>query len=103
MSATALQVACALLAFMGVCAGLYAAYLWWKASKLDIAPAWQLNLPSDYPETERDQLVQKNIMGWVAGLMATARASSELNRKAALWTAWSVFLSALSAAFGFFH
>lgn len=90
--------ALSLLAF-GV--GLYAAYLWYLASKVSIAPAWDLKIPRDViaksPETQVSDVVNNNIMGWVTGVMVAFRKSGALNRRAALWTAVTVAVTSLAS------
>ncbi len=81
------------LALLALATGLQAAWLWFKSSKVEINPAWELDIRGD---------INKNIMGWVTGLMQTFTRSSKLNAKAAIWTAASVFLSAVSAVAGAF-
>ena len=72
---------CFFLALISLGAGLYAAYLWWLASKVPVFPAWELAI------VEHEEA---NTMSHVAGLMIAFNRSSKLNANAALWTAIAV-------------
>ncbi len=99
-----------------VCAlvtGLFAAWLWLRASKVEIAtglPVWRpsdniragINLPGSRP-LEGD--IQDAIARMNEDLMATMYSlhqSSFLNKRAAMWTAVSVATSGLAAVLGSF-
>jgi hypothetical protein len=60
--------------------GLWAAYMWLKASRIIPAPNWH---------AEPGEVVLSQ-QGWLFALAEAYRKSSDLNRKAALWTALSV-------------
>ena len=78
------------LALLALAAGLRAANLWYRASKVLIIPMWETNSgiePAD-PALAPGH--------WIAGLLETGRKSSTLNKAAALWTAGAVVLSAMS-------
>jgi hypothetical protein len=79
------------LAIAALAAGLVAARYWYQSSVVKIDPAWQMEIRGP---------VDKNIMGWVSGVMIAFTTASRLNRKAALWTAASVVLGAVSAVIG---
>jgi hypothetical protein len=70
----------------GIC-GLIAAYYWYNSSLIEYGPDWDFE-----PVVEE----AKN-MGQFAAIMKAAKKSSNLNKRAALWTAATVFLSAVSA------
>ena len=81
-------------AIVGSVTGLIAAHYWYRASKVEISPAWEL-VPSKEREVET-----KNIMGWVTGNMIAFTSSSKLNKYAARWSAVAVMASGFSALFG---
>lgn len=68
----------------GFALGLIAAYYWLKASKIIIKPGWELKIEDN---------VNKNMMGWVTGVMTTFKKASDLNARAAWLTAAAVILS----------
>jgi hypothetical protein len=80
-----------ILAVAALAMGLVAAHYWYQSSIVKIDPAWDLDIRGP---------IDKNIMGWVTGVMIAFRTASRLNQKAALWTAASVLLSAMSAIAG---
>jgi uncharacterized membrane protein YfcA len=82
-----------ILALISLASGLVAARYWYDSGKVKIDPAWKLEVGG---------AVDRNIMGWVTGVMIAFNAVSQLNKKAALWTAASVLLSATSAVVGSF-
>ena len=61
------------LSMLAFVVGLYATYLWYKASKLGVSPAWELHLPRDViaksPSVKASDVVDNNIMGWVSGVI----------------------------------
>jgi hypothetical protein len=72
--------------------GLKAAIDWYKSSRLVPEPGW--------PIEPGDSILAH--IGWISGILETGRKSSALNRTAAIWTAVSVLLSALSSVVGAF-
>jgi hypothetical protein len=74
-------------ALLSVVSGLVAAYYWYLASRVEISPAWPLDIHGDR---------EKNVMGWVAGNMIAFTKSGKLNKRAARWTALAVASSAIS-------
>jgi hypothetical protein len=76
----------------GLAAGLWAAYCWWKASKVEIDPG-------GVTETCDPELMQ---MYWTTGIMKAVGDSARLNKTAALWTAVAVLLTAASSVLGYF-
>ena len=79
------------LAVIALVVGLNAARYRYQSSVIKIDPAWEQEIRGP---------IDKNIMGWVTGVMIAFRTASRLNQKAALWTAASVLLSAVSAIVG---
>ena len=81
-----------------VLTGLWAAFLWWCASKLPLDPDYKT------PEPTYDQLPPA--IGILARTIEATAANvirgSGLNRRAALWTAASVALQTLASVFGRF-
>jgi hypothetical protein len=76
------------LALLGTITGVIAAWYWYRASRVKLAPAWETDIHGD---------VSGNMMSWVTGTMQAFKRSSDLNARAARWTAASVLLNALSA------
>lgn len=83
-----------LLAIMAFAAGLRAAQLWYRASKVQFMPLWEKNGQIEPVDPHLSQAQ------WIVALLQTADKSGELNRSAALWTAWSVALSAATTLLG---
>jgi hypothetical protein len=75
----------------GLAAGLWAAYCWWKASKVEIDPG-------GVEQTCDPELIQ---MSWTTGIMKAVGESARLNKIAALWTAVAVLLNAVSSVLGY--
>ena len=74
-------------ALLSVISGRVGAYYWYLASRVEISPAWRLDIRGDS---------EKNVMGWVAGNMIAFTKSGKLNKRAAGWTALAVASSAIS-------
>lgn len=72
------------------CGGFYAAWLWWKSASSGAQPSWTVE-PAD-PSVSAS--------GWMGGLLSATQESAALNRRAALWTAISVALTALASCIG---
>jgi len=84
------------LALFAFATGIRSAWLWYRASRVQIAPLWiseGLIEPLDPTSTQAQ---------WIVALLETATKSSELNRKAATWTAAAVILTTLSTLAGAF-
>jgi hypothetical protein len=70
--------------------GLRAAHIWYRASRVQIVPMWTRNgriEPVDPMQAQAE---------WLVALLETATKSGDLNRRASLWTAAAVALSATS-------
>jgi len=80
------------LALLALVTGLVAAARWYKASKVEIMPLWA--------ELGVIEPLGGSSNHWIVGILKAAQKSGALNKEAALWTASSVFLSALSAVIG---
>jgi hypothetical protein len=78
------------LAIAALITGLLAAWKWYTASWVQPKPNWR---------TEPVEPVLSN-MGWTGATLEAFEKAGQLNAKAALWTAVSVVLSALSALAG---
>jgi hypothetical protein len=81
-----MRIAAIYLAIAGGFSGLIAAYYWYKSSKIPVDPKWTCE-PVD---------TEDKALGWTGATIDAFTKSAELNKKAALWTAISVLLSALS-------
>jgi hypothetical protein len=82
--------ACVGLALVAACTGLVAAVYWYRSSRVPITPTWTTE-PGETGEAQ---------MGWTVGTMKAFCLSSRLNAKAAIWTAVSVGLAAVSSIVG---
>jgi hypothetical protein len=74
--------------------GFYAAFLWCKASRVEIVPLWEkfgLVEPGD---------TQSSQAHWICGIMEAYQKSAELNKKASFWTAWAVAFATISSVIG---
>jgi hypothetical protein len=83
-----------MLAILAGGVGLRAAQLWFFASRVQPIPMWaELNTmePLDHVQAQSH---------WIGGLLKASTESSELNKRAALWTAWAVGLGALGSIAG---
>jgi hypothetical protein len=89
---TLLSIAMALAAFV---AGLRAALIWKRASEVPIDPGWEDEIMAPAETSNRHS-------GWIFGMLKASVDSARLNRKAAIWTAWAVVLSVVSALIGAF-
>ncbi|WP_217568776.1 hypothetical protein [Mesorhizobium sp. GbtcB19] len=76
------------LAVVAAATGLFAAWKWYKASKVEITPLWQQLGVIEPPGGDPN--------GWVIGILQASQKSAELNKTAAAWTAISVCLGWLS-------
>ena len=72
--------------------GLVATCRWYQASQVQVIPIW-----AKYGVVEPPN---DGGLSWISGILEAARISGKLNRIAALWTAGSVFLNAISIAIG---
>jgi hypothetical protein len=78
------------LAVAALVTGLIAAWKWYAASRIQPKPGWRM---------EPVEPVLSN-MGWTSATLEAFDKAGHLNGRAALWTAASVVLSALSAVAG---
>ncbi|MFC3713377.1 hypothetical protein ACFOMD_12395 [Sphingoaurantiacus capsulatus] len=84
-----MKLASLLLALFAFGVGLWAARLWYQASKVTVVPLWAGGVEPGISEDSQ--------RGWIAGLMVAGRKSGELNQRAAMWTAIAVLLTTGSA------
>jgi molybdopterin-guanine dinucleotide biosynthesis protein B len=73
----------------GFIAGLRAAWLWWRASGEKPTISWNQDAWRDIQDAE-----------WIVALLGAVQASGKLNGQAAIWTAASVVLNAVSTCLG---
>ena len=89
------------LALPALIVGLKAARYWHKASEIGIDPGWNSNLLGDTRPCQPADLEGSGTMnGWLSATMETVTVSSNLNRKAAILTAYAVVLAGLSSVAG---
>lgn len=82
------------LAVAALVSGIVAAGYWYRSSKLQITPAWGLGSMGElFQPLEQDDAQQ----GWIVGMLEASSASADRNAKAAIWTAVSVVLGAISS------
>lgn len=72
-------------------AGFHAAKLWLQSSKVYIVPTW-----AKYGGIEQAGGESQSNSGWVAGIMEASEQVARLNQRAAVWTAFSVALGAVT-------
>jgi len=74
--------------------GLCSAFLWYRASRVQIIPIW---VKSGHMEPVDPTLAHAE---WIVAQLEAATKSGDLNRKAAGWTAATVILTTLSTLAG---
>lgn len=77
----------------GAILGLWAAWLWFQASRINTDPAWGACEPGE---------VSASQAGWIVGMLQAGAESAQLNRRAAKITAVAVALSTSSGIIGLF-
>lgn len=77
--------------------GLVAAWRWFESSRVQIDPGWG---PPGSGRGFEPVSESGKAIGWTTATLDAFRKVSDLNRKAALWTAATVLLSTLSAVTG---
>ncbi|HEY1903040.1 MAG TPA: hypothetical protein VGG56_11435 [Terracidiphilus sp.] len=83
-------------AFAALVVGLRAAQYWLKASKVDVVPVWP-----DGPQALMEPVEpEQSQRGWITATIEAVKLSSDLNKRAARWTAAAVILSAVSSVLG---
>ena len=75
--------------------GLRAAWLWYRASKVEPDPNWPKEPVAGSPLEPADPTLTE--MSWTSAILTAMQVSASLNTKAAFWTAISVILGAASA------
>lgn len=94
-------IASIVLAVAALIVGLRAADYWLKASKIPIDPGWTSGMPGDTrPIQPADLEGIGTLSDWNFATMEAVRVSSDLNRKAAIWTAVAVVLAGVSSVVG---
>jgi hypothetical protein len=74
--------------------GLRAAHLWYRASQIQITPAWVKDGRIEPVAPGQSQVE------WTNAIIQAANNSADMNRKAAIWTAVAVALSTMSGLLG---
>jgi hypothetical protein len=87
-----LDIALAVAAFA---TGLRAAWLWYRASKVQPDPNWPQEPVAGLPLEPAEPTFTE--IGWTSAVLTSMQVSASLNAKAAFWTAVSVVLAAASA------
>jgi hypothetical protein len=84
------------LAFLAFGAGLRAALLWYRASKVEIVPMWI--------EDGHIEPVDMNLshLEWIVAILKSQNKAGALNRVAAIWTGISIGFSAIATLVGAF-
>lgn len=92
-----MRIAAFAFALMAFFTGMIAAWRWLQSSQVPVDPGWRL--PGEGGGIEPLDESGK-AMGWSLAATQAFSTASELNRKAALWTATSVLLGGISSAVG---
>lgn len=79
--------------------GLGAAWWWYRSSQVRPDPGW--GLPGEGRGIEPTEEDQKNA-AWTAAMLRALTEAADMNRKAAILTAWSIALSAATILIGAF-
>ena len=79
------------LAVLAFASGLWAAYLWHQASRVQVIPFQEYEGRIEPVDPHQSQAE------WIIALIDTAIQAGDLNRRAAKWTALAVALSTASA------
>lgn len=72
-------------------------------SAVSTDPGWRTGLPIDENEASKPMEPLDRVqtqMDWIIAIMKANADSANLNRKAAIWTAWAVGLSVASSLLG---
>jgi hypothetical protein len=77
-------------ALIAFATGFRSAWLWYRASRVQVAPIW---ITEGLIEPLDPTMAQAQ---WIVALLESATKSGDLNRKAAVWTAATVVLATLS-------
>ena len=91
-----MKVALLAVALAAAWTGAWAAWLWYKASRVNVIPLWAVNGRMEPVDP------QQATSEWIVAFLQTGQKASDLNRRAALWTAISVFLSGATTVAGMF-
>ena len=83
------------LALLSCLSGALAAYFWYRSAIVDPVPTWARSNPDPLNEPVIKTLSQD---GWIAGLIAAVAEGAKWNKRAAIWSAIAVMLTALSSA-----
>lgn len=73
---------------------LVAAFFWFKASAINVVPAWAQGRASDLINEPVDQL--QSAQGWIAATAMAVHEGGKLNKVAALWSAGAAVAGAFS-------
>ena len=76
-----------------ICAAL-AAYYWFRSATVDAVPTWARANPDTLNEPVIKTLSQD---GWIAGLIAAVADGARWNKRATIWSAIAVMLTAMSS------
>jgi len=98
-----LNVLCISFAFAAFIVGLFAAYYWFKASKIEIDPGWRGGSTQSAADAQgpiEPGEPQLSEMSWLSATITAAEKSAGFNRVAARLTALAVVLSAPSSVLG---
>jgi hypothetical protein len=80
-------------AMAALAAGFVAAIYWYRSSRVQVVPDW----PEGAFGLVEPGETRASDLGWITGTLTAFSKSADLNAKAALWTAVSVVLAALSS------
>jgi hypothetical protein len=80
-------------AVLAAITGFFAAYFWYEASKVDYVPIEQRG-------NQIGRVPESDTAVWLQAVKLVIKRSAELNKAAAVWTAVSVALAAVSGLVG---
>lgn len=82
------------LALLSCICGAVAAYYWYRSAIVDPVPTWARARPDPLNEPIIKTLSQD---GWIAGLLEAVAEGARWNKRAAIWSAIAVMLTAFSS------
>lgn len=82
-----------IISILAAVSGIWASWLWFKASRVKTTPS--IPVESSISDTHELHTMRNQVD--INSIISASKETSEFNRKAALWTAVSIFLTAISS------
>lgn len=79
-------------------AGMWAAWLWWRSSRVRANPEWVRDYRTGLPMQPVDPTLTQ--MSWFDALLRASEEAAALNARAALWTAITVVVGLVAGLTG---